>query len=536
MSSGPTVSQAKEIIKCGKEPVYFINKYTKIQHPTKGTINFKTFPFQDDCIRSYTEHRFNVIVKSRQLGLSTVSAVYAVWLAIFYRDKNILVIATKLAVAQNFIRKVKLAIDNLPPWLMLPTITEKTKQHIAFSNGSQIKAVPTSEDAGRSEALSLLIVDEAAFIRDFDNLWMGLYSTLSTGGRAIIISTPNGTGGMYHKICEEAESGKNLFNLIRLPWTVHPERDNSWYERESKNMSSKQVAQELNCDFAASGDTFVSTDIVEMLRMQVEKPIERWGPEGNVWLWKYPRSDDTFVISADIARGDSADFSAFQVLNTKTCEQVAEFKGKMSPDQFAFLLAETGKRFNEALICPENNTFGYTTILKLVEIGYKNLYFKSPKDKFDALYGGDQSSIVSKIGFFTNASNRGPILTLLEDRLRNNTLRVRSTRLIEELRTFVWKGDKAQAKKGSNDDLVMSLAIGNSLIDAAGPHATKSVDLSKAMLAGFAVNSQKNPNAGLVNHQNFNRYRQNKATPFDSDYANSYREGIDDEDFKWVSR
>ena len=188
MTSGPTTSQAKEIIKCGKEPVYFINKYTKIQHPTKGTISFKTFPFQDDCIRSYTEHRFNVIVKSRQLGLSTISAVYAVWLAIFYRDKNVLVIATKLAVAQNFIRKVKLAIENLPPWLMLPTITEKTKQHIAFSNGSQIKAVPTSEDAGRSEALSLLIVDEAAFIRDFDNLWMGLYSTLSTGGRAIIIS------------------------------------------------------------------------------------------------------------------------------------------------------------------------------------------------------------------------------------------------------------------------------------------------------------------------------------------------------------
>ena len=529
--TGPSASQAKEIVKCGKDPVYFINKYAKIQHPQRGRIKFDTYPFQDDCVRAYNEHRFNVIVKSRQLGLSTVSAIYAVWLAIFYRDKNVLVIATKLAVAQNFIKKVKIALDALPPWLVLPATKERTKTHVAFTNGSQIKAVPTSEDAGRSEALSLLIVDEAAFIRNFDELWMGLYSTLSTGGRAVIISTPNGIGGQYHRLAEEAKLGKNQFNHIELPWWVHPERDDEWLASESRNMSKKQIAQELLCDFSASGDTFVSGEIVEMLRMQVETPIEKWGPEGNVWQWKYPEKDVEYVISADVARGDGGDYSAFQVIDSRTCEQIAEFRGKLPPDQFGILLAEAGKRFNDALLCPENNTFGYTTILKLVEIGYKNLYFKSAKDKFNTLYGNDPTSSVSKIGFHTNVATRGPILILLEERLRNKTLRVRSGRLIEELKTFVWKGNKAQAKKGSHDDLVMSLAIGNSLVEAGSTHFVKNVDVSKAMLSGFAVNSQNKNEPKPIRHYN----NINPFVPMPADAYSAKRQTDEDvNEFDWL--
>ena len=224
--------QVKEIIKCGKDPLYFINNYVKIQHPQRGTIDFKTYDFQNDCIEDFTKNRFNVILKSRQLGLSTLSAAYATWLALFYKDKNILIIATKLSVAMNFIKKVKTAIAHLPPWLILPEIVSNNKQSLEFSNGSQIKAVPTSEDAGRSEALTLLIVDEAAFVRNFDDLWMGLYPTLSTGGRAIILSTPNGVGGQYYDLYIKAESGENEFNPIKLRWDVHPERDDAWFEKE----------------------------------------------------------------------------------------------------------------------------------------------------------------------------------------------------------------------------------------------------------------------------------------------------------------
>ncbi len=253
--------QVKEIVRCGKDPVYFINKYVQIQHPTRGLINFNTYKFQDACLEDFVNNRFNIILKSRQLGISTLSACYAVWLACFYRDKNVLVIATKLAVAQNFIKKVKTALRSMPDWLTLPEIVSSNKQGVEFSNGSTIKAVPTSDDAGRSEALSLLIVDEAAFIRNFEELWMGLYSTLSTGGRAIVLSTPNGVGDKYHELCVQAQDGNNEFNFIKLMWDVHPERDQEWFDSETKNMSPKQIAQELMCDFAASGDTFLSLKI-----------------------------------------------------------------------------------------------------------------------------------------------------------------------------------------------------------------------------------------------------------------------------------
>ena len=527
--------QIKEIIKCGKGPVYFVNKYVKIQHPTRGLIPFDTYPFQDDCFGAFVDHRFNIILKSRQLGISTLTACYAVWLAAFYRDKNILVIATKLAVAQNFIKKVKTALRSMPAWLMIPEITSANKQGVEFSNGSTIKAVPTSDDAGRSEALSLLIVDEAAFIRNFDELWMGLYSTLSTGGRAIVLSTPNGVGDKYHELCTGAENGENDLNFIKLLWDVHPERDAEWFDTETKNMSRKQIAQELMCDFAASGDTFLTSLDLEKMSLQIQTPLERWGPDMGVWVWKYSLSEHKYIISADVARGDAADYSAFQVFDSTTAEQVAEYKGKIPPDQFAVLLAEAGKRYGDALICPENNTYGYATVMKLVDVGYRNLYFKNEKDKFAALYGQGVPD-VSKIGFQTNSQTRNQILTKLEETIRTNTVRFYSARLYDELKTFVWKGSKAQAQKGKNDDLVISAAIGVWLFDASPVYNSQTQDINKAILAGFGVNQQELPTqASPWDPQAHNPFKHYMQYHPHRPAGEMHKSGsLDETDYSWV--
>lgn len=478
--------QVAEIINCGKNSSYFINKYVKIQHPTKGLIGFDTYSFQDDCLKEFDENRFNVILKSRQLGISTLAAAYALWLALFYKDKAILIIATKLAVAQNFIKKVKVMLQNLPTWLVMPSVKSDTKQVIEFSNGSSVKAIPTSDDAGRSEALTLLIVDEAAFIGNFDELWTGLYPTLSTGGRAIVLSTPNGVGGQYHKLYVEAEAGLNEFNAIKLPWDVHPERDQVWFDNESKNMTRKQVAQELLCDFAASGDTFLGANEIEYIISQTQHPIERWGPEMAVWVWKYSIPDHNYIVSADVARGDGADYSSFHVIDTTVSEQVAEFKGKVPPDQFAVLLNEVGLRYNKALVCPENNSYGYAVCMKLKELGYPNLYYKDKKYMFIGASAG--SADVANIGFTTGPSNRTKILTKLEEVIRNKQFRIRSTRMVEELKTFTWIGQTAKAMKGYNDDLVMALAIGIWLFDTSIDYSKHGQEMAKAMIAAFAVN------------------------------------------------
>jgi hypothetical protein len=495
-------AQIKEIIRCGKDPVYFINKYIKIQHPTKGLIPFSTYPFQDECINDFIKHRFNIILKSRQLGISTVAAAYAVWLAAFYKDKNILIIATRLAVAQNFIKKVKVALRSMPKWLLIPEMNIDNRQAVELSNGSSIKAIPTSEDAGRSEALSLLIVDEAAFVRNFDTLWTSLYPTISTGGRAIILSTPNGMGGQYYDLWVKAESGENEFHPIKLPWDVHPEHDQTWFDNESRNFTQKQIAQELLCDFSSSGDTYFSSEDIEKLSFGIRNPIEKWGPEMAVWVWKYALSEHKYIISADVARGDSADYSAFHVIDTNESEVVCEYKGKMPPDQFAVILAEAGKRYNNAVICAENNTYGYAVNMKLRDLGYKNLYFKSERDKFNALYSTGETDI-SKAGFTTSGQSRAQILTKLEEVLRTGGVRIYSSRLYNELKTFIWTGAKAQAQKGKNDDLIMSLAIGVWLYDASPTHNNMTSTLNKAMLAGFATNVTSkdtiiNPWAGKI--------------------------------------
>lgn len=531
MSNLNRQKQVSEIIKCGKDPSYFFNTYIKIQHSVKGLIPFNTYPFQDDCVQSFIDNRFNIVLKSRQQGLSTLVAAYSVWMAIFQKEKNILIIATKLSVAQNFITKVKSMIRSLPKWLMLPDIVANNKQQINFNNGSQIKAIPTSEDAGRSESLSLLIVDEAAFVRNFDTIWTGLYPTISTGGRAILLSTPNGVGGQYYKLYTDAEAGLNEFNAIKIPWHLNPDYDEEWFEQITANMSKRQIAQEYLCDFTISGDTFLSVEDLEWMRLQITPPIDKDGEDRNVWIWEYPLSEKEYIISADVARGDSKDYSTFHVIDCNDGKVVAEYKGKIRPDNFAELLCEWGHKYNKALLCPENNSFGYATILKIQEMQYPRLYYRQRK----TIYMGDYvpKSSADIAGFTTNGKTRSMILGKLEELIRNKLLIIKSSRTFEELKTFSWSTGRAEAKRGYNDDLVMSLAIGTWLFDASSDYSKNSKHLNSAMLAAMSMaqttyndtpdiivnNNYKNIDTKNVDKSSQNRFNsEGKMSKISSDY------------------
>jgi hypothetical protein len=489
--------QVKEIVKCGKDPNYFFKNYVKIQHPIRGLIPFEMFPFQEDCVDEFLEHRFNIVVKSRQLGLSTLVAAHAVWMAIFQKEKNILIIATKLSVAQNFINKVKTMIRSLPSWMLLAEIVEDNKQKIKFSHGSEIKAVPTSEDAGRSEALSLLIIDEAAFVRNFDTIWTGIYPTISTGGRVIILSTPNGVGGQYHKLYVDAEAGLNEFNPINLPWSVHPERDNEWFEKTTKNLNKRQIAQEYLCDFAISGETFLDLNSIEWLRTNIRPPAEKMGSDRNVWIWKYPLSEHNYILSADVSRGDSKDYSTFHIIDATTSEVVAEYKGKIKPDNFAELINEFGLKYCKALVCPENNSYGYATILKLQDLKYPKLYYRKKSQVYIGDYVPPSSAEIA--GFNTNGKTRSTILAKLEEVIRNRQLISYSSRFYEELKVFTWNTGRAEARSGFNDDLVMSLAIGSWILEGASDYSKASSGLNDAMLAAMSRNQRTyNETSGQV--------------------------------------
>ena len=308
----------KEVIKSGKDPVYFINNYAKISHPMRGLIPFKTYDFQTELINNYNDHRFTVILKARQLGISTITAAYVAWMMMFHRDKNVLVIATKFGTAANLVKKVKAIHKHLPEWMKISNIAIDNRTSFELDNGSQIKASSTSSDAGRSEALSLLVIDEAAHVDGLDELWTGLYPTLSTGGRCIALSTPNGVGNWFHKACVEAETKINDFYMVTLPWQVHPDRDQEWFEKETKNMSRRQIAQELECNFNMSGETVFHPDDMKRIQETLCEPKYRTGFDRNLWIWEEYDPQFNYMLAADVARGDGQDYSSFHIFKLET--------------------------------------------------------------------------------------------------------------------------------------------------------------------------------------------------------------------------
>jgi hypothetical protein len=479
--------QVQEILKCGKDPAYFLKTYARISHPMHGLILFDTYDFQDDLLDDFNDYRFNVILKARQLGISTITAGYIVWLMLFHRDKAILVMATKFATAGNLVKKVKGIMRNVPDWLKIATISVDNRTSFELSNGSSIKAASTSGDAGRSEALSLLVLDEAAHIEGLEDLWTGLYPTLSTGGRCIALSTPNGVGNWFHKTCTDSEAGVNNFNLTTLTWDVHPDRDEQWFLKETKNMSRRQIAQELECNFNTSGETVIDPECMEWMLSNVKEPKYRTGFDRNFWIWEEFDPTCNYLIVVDVSRGDGADFSTFHVLKLETLEIIGEYQGKITPDLFANMLNQVGREFGNAMMVVENNNIGYTVLDKLIEYGYPNIYYsiKSTHEYIEQHQAEYQNNAIP--GFTTSMKTRPLIIAKLEEFIRNKLIKVYSTRTVNEMKTFIWKNGKAQAMKSYNDDLIMALAIACWVRDTALQSNARDLNYKKAFVDAIII-------------------------------------------------
>ena len=470
----------QEILKCGKDPAYFLKNYARISHPMHGLILFDTYDFQDTLLNDFNDYRFNIILKARQLGISTITAGYISWLMLFHKDKSILVMATKFATAGNLVKKVKSIMKNLPDWIRIATISVDNRTSFELSNGSSIKAASTSGDAGRSEALSLLVLDEAAHIEGLEELWTGLYPTLSTGGRCIALSTPNGVGNWFHKNCVDAESGANNFNLTTLPWDVHPDRDEEWYKKETKNMSKRQIAQELECNFNTSGETVIDPECMEWLLSNVCEPKYRTGFDRNFWIWEEYDPTCNYLMVADVARGDGADYSTFHIIKLETLQVVGEYQGKPSLDMYASILNQIGREFGNAMLVVENNNIGYSVLDKLLDAGYPNLYhsIKSTHEYIEQYQAEIRNSAVP--GFTTSSKTRPLIVAKLEEFIRNKLITIYSSRTINEMKTFIWRNGKPQAMKGYHDDLIMALAIACWVRDTAIQNSSRELNYQRA--------------------------------------------------------
>jgi hypothetical protein len=480
----------QEYIKCMTDPAHFMKKYCMIQHPTRGRIQFNLYPFQDKVLHQFQKNNYNIVLKSRQLGISTLVAGFSLWMMIFHKDKNVLCIATKQDTAKNMVTKVRFMFENLPAWLRgTEKPLENNKLLLKLTNGSQVKAVSAAGDAGRSEAVSLLIIDEAAFIDSIDEIFASAQQTLATGGGCIALSTPNGTGNWFHQTWQKAEIGGNSFVPIKLPWMVHPERDQIWRDRQNNDLGIRMAAQECDCDFSTSGDTVFEPENIQWFEANIIEPIEKRGIDGNLWIYEQPDYNKNYLVVADVARGDGKDYSACHIFDTETAAQVAEYRGQIGTRDFGHMLVGIAAEYNDALLSIENANVGWDTVQTAIDRGYRNLYYSPRQEALTsdqwARRNNNDNNLVA--GFTTSVKTRPLMIEKFREYAHERMCIIRSKRLVEEMKVFIWKNSKAQAQEGYNDDLVMSFSMGLYLRDTALRFRKNNIEQDRAALMGFSV-------------------------------------------------
>jgi hypothetical protein len=481
----------QEYLKCAQDPVHFMRKYCYIQHPQRGRIQFNLYPFQEKVLTLFRDNDYTTVLKSRQLGISTLAAGYALWLMTFHKDRNVLALATTQATARNLVTKVQFMWENLPSWLRIDAV-ENNKLSLRLNNGSKIQAKSSNADAARSEAVSLLIVDEAAFIENIAETWASAQQTLATGGGAIVLSTPYGTGNWFHQTWVKAESGENDFLPIKLPWYVHPERDQAWRDRQNELLGDPRLAaQECDCDFSTSGDIVFYNEYLEFYeKTHVKEPLERRGADQNLWVWESADYSRDYMVVADVARGDGKDYSTFHVIDVENNVQVAEYKGQIGTKEFGHLLVGIATEYNNAMLVIENANIGWATIQVAIDRQYSNLYYSQRSDtsNVDSYFDKYQDHSRMIAGFTMSSKTRPMVIGKFQEYIADQGVTIQSKRLIEEMKVFIWKNGRAEAQTGYNDDLVMAFGIGMYIRDTALKFRQRGIDLTKQSLNNTIVN------------------------------------------------
>ena len=559
-----------EYFKSLKDPIYAIETYLETKDNTQGGfVPFNLFPRQKEIVRAYESHRFNLVAKPRQAGISTTTQAYMAVKCAFADSDNpetVLLIANKLKLAQKFLRGIKDYLLQMPRWVWGDEYygtPEKEKKDIFLSNskievelpnGCQIIAVATSEDALRGYTPTYLIFDEAAFIDNGDAVYAAAMSSCATGGRVMLISTPNGMDSLYYKTYEQSKSGKNNYNIIEMRWYEDPRYNKGlcWIKKDDKgnileeinefefinekykvrikngykptspwyenmcmtlNNNAKKIAQELDVSFLGSGGNVIADeDIAFHEQNNVEEPVWVDGREKEYWIWKKPIEGHQYILSSDVARGDGEDSSTIVIVDFTTMEQVMEYQGKIPPDLLAEVIYEYGNLYKAYTIVDITGGMGVATVLKLLELKYKYLHYDTPRGK---ILNSKKAQLTphskdSKIPGFNANGVRLPMIANFERMVRENGVVIKSRRLVSEMKTFVYRNGRPDHMRGYHDDLIMAMCMALWVLEHSFKKLEKMEKQNKAMLASWTIGSpNKTPkeedNTGFVSKANRNK-------------------------------
>jgi len=460
VSQGFTPEQVQEYIKCSKDPVYFISHYIKIVSLDEGVIPFKMYDFQVDMVNKFHENRFNIAKLPRQSGKSTVVTAYLLWYVLFNANVNVAILANKAATAREMLGRLQLSYENLPKW-MQQGILGWNRGSLELENGSKILAASTSASAVRGMSFNVIFLDEFAFIPNHiaDQFFSSVYPTISSGKstKVIIISTPHGMN-MFYKLWHDAERGKNEYVTTEVHWSEVPGRDAKWKEQTIKNTSEEQFRVEFECEFLGSVDTLIS---VSKLRTLVyEEPLKR---SAGLDVYEEPIKDHTYVMTVDVARGVSKDYSAFCVMDTTTIpyKMVAKYRNsQIKPILFPNIINDVARAYNHAYVMIEvNDIGGQVADIMQFDLEYDNLLMCAMRGRAGQVVGQGFSGQKTQLGVKMTTTVKKTGCSNLKALIEDDKLLLSDYDVIAELTTFIQKGQAWEAEDGCNDDLAMCLVI-----------------------------------------------------------------------------
>jgi hypothetical protein len=561
-----------EYVKCMKDTPYALKTYLQTYDNTVSQyVPLQLFPDQVSLLNDYESFNENIALKYRQAGVSTVTAAW-VSKKLAFAKKNkpekILIIANKLDTSLEMANKIRGFVGQWPKWVGIDFAAEKNSQkHYKLNNGCEVKAVATSKDALRGFTPTVLIFDEAAFIEADSDFWAACMASLSTGGKVIVVSTPNGYDPIYYEIYDQALRNMNDFKITEMYWFRDPRytKDlylvktediihyllnkeeypedkilswegipfetrnyddlktimdsgykpcSDWFERMVKKLKydKRKVSQELECNFLGSGDNVFDSKMLQTIRENMVKDPQNKMMGNSLWIWKEPIVGHKYIMGVDVSRGDSEDFSTIQIIDFDEREQVLEYIGKIPPDVLAEIAYKWGNMYSAYIVIDITGGMGIATSRKLQELGYKNMYVDGIDLNNTWKYNPKALDKIPGINF---NNKRVQIIAAFEEGMRHK-FRIYSSRLYNEMNTFVYVNGRPDHQKGHHDDLIMSISMALYVGESSFSSLEKVTEQTKAMLESWTVNNNEsvknvidfNP---VIPHMNQDRFRDNSS-------------------------
>ena len=455
-----TPDQIQEYLKCADDPIYFIRQYLKIVSLDEGLVSFDMYDFQEEMVQKFHTERFNIAKLPRQSGKSTIVTAYLLWYVLFNQNVNVAILANKAATAREMLGRLQLSYENLPRWLQ-QGINEWNKGSLELENGSKIMAASTSASAVRGMSFNVIFLDEFAFVPNHiaDQFFSSVYPTISSGKKTkvIIISTPHGMN-MFYKLWHDAERRKNEYVPTEVHWSQVPGRDARWKEQTIANTSEQQFKVEFECEFLGSVDTLISPTALRT--MTYEDPLNE---NKGLAIYENVEEKHNYVITADVARGVSGDYSAFLVVDTTTIPYkiVARYRNNdVKPILFPNILVDVARNYNGAFILVEvNDVGGQVADIIQYDLEYDNLLMCAMRGRAGQQVGQGFSGKKTQMGVKMSTAVKQVGCSNLKVLVEDNKLLIPDYECIAELTTFIQKGQSFQAEEGCNDDLAMCMVI-----------------------------------------------------------------------------